>query len=446
MKNNSIITCILVVIATVAANAQNPIVPSGVYIADPSAHVWKDGKMYVYGSKDESPTYYCSWEYHVLSSSDLLNWDITKHTFASKGENDQVPFNNAELFAPDCQYKDGKYYLYFCSSNKEEGVATSDSPLGPFKNGKKMNLPHDGIDPCVFIDDDGQAYYIWGQFSAKMAKLKPNMIEIDSTTIHDGVVTEKDHFFHEGGYMIKRNGIYYFIYADVSRASRPSCLGYSTATSPFGPYTYRGVIIDDTFCDPSNWTNHGSLVEFKGQWYVFYHRATHNSFAMRKPCIEPVRFNPDGTIQEVEMTTQGASGPIDARKKMDAERACVLIGKTYIKASAPNNEVLTNIHDEDKVGYKYMDFGAGVDSIIVQVNPGVNGGQIHVALDYPWQIWRDGWDNNRISIDIPKRIEGNNSVVIRKKLGKKLSGIHALWLGFNGRGDDLFEVDWFQFK
>ena len=66
------------------------------------------------------------------------------------------------------------------------------------------------IDPCVFIDDDGQGYYIWGQFSAKIAKLKPNMMEIDSTTIKDNIVTEKEHYFHEGGYMVKRNGIYYY--------------------------------------------------------------------------------------------------------------------------------------------------------------------------------------------------------------------------------------------
>jgi beta-xylosidase len=438
MKNIFIIS-ILLAFVTVSLKAQNPIVPPGVYIADPSAHVWKDGNMYVYGSKDESTNYFCSREYHVLSSSDLINWKITRHTFSSKGDNDQVPFNDNLLYAPDCQYKDGMYYLYFCSDNWEEGVATSPSPVGPFKNGKKIELKQRGIDPCVFIDDNGQAYYIWGQFSAKVAKLKSNMMEIDSTTVHDGVLTEKDHFFHEGGYMIKRNGIYYFIYADISRANRPSCLGYSTATSPFGPFTYRGVIIDNNYCDPSNWTNHGSLVEFKGQWYVFYHRATHNNFAMRKPCIEPVYFNPDGTIKEVEMTTQGVAGPLDAKKKMDAERACLLSGNIYIKACAPDNELLVNIRNDDKAVYKYMDFGNGVDSVIIKVNPGWNGGRIRLALD---QIWHDDIG----IIDVPQRIETGGVITIRKKIEKPVKGIHTLWLHFQGSGNDLFEVDWFQFK
>jgi len=154
-------------------HAQNPIVPAGVYIADPSAHVWKDGKMYVYGSNDESTNYWCSYTHHVLSSSDLLKWDLTKDVFSSKGENDQVPYNDNLLFAPDCQYKDGTYYMYYCQpGNDAEGVATSKSPVGPFTNGKKIYTKGiNEIDPCVFIDDDGQAYYIWGQFTAKMAKL-----------------------------------------------------------------------------------------------------------------------------------------------------------------------------------------------------------------------------------------------------------------------------------
>lgn len=438
MKNIVFIS-ICLAFSAASPKAQNPIVPPGVYIADPSAHVWKDGKIYVYGSKDESTNYYCSWEYHVLSSSDMKNWEITRHAFSAKGDDDQVPFNDALLYAPDCQYKDGKYYLYFCTANWEEGVAVSDSPLGPFKNGKKIDLKYGGIDPCVFIDDDGQAYYIWGQFSAKVAKLKPNMTEIDSTTLRDGVVTEKDHYFHEGGYMIKRNGIYYFIYADISRANRPSCLGYATAASPFGPFTYRGVIIDDDHCDPSNWTNHGSLVEFKGQWYVFYHRSTHNNFAMRKPCVEPIYFNPDGTINEVEMTTQGASGALNPKQKTDAERACLLTGSVYVKACAPDNEMLVNIRNDDKATYKYFDFDADVDSIIINVKPGWNGGKIRLALDQHWH-------GDIGTIDIPPRTSTGGEVTIRRKIARPPKGIHSLWLHFIGSGDDMFEVDWFQFK
>ena len=109
---------------------QNPIVPAGVYLADPSAHVWHDGKLYVYGSLDESTEYYCSYKYHVLSTSDLLHWDMEENVFASRGENDEVLYSDKELYAPDCQFKNGMYYLYYCLPDRKaaEGVATSKFP------------------------------------------------------------------------------------------------------------------------------------------------------------------------------------------------------------------------------------------------------------------------------------------------------------------------------
>jgi len=332
------------------------------------------------------------------------------------------------------------YFLYYClaSSVNTEGVATSPSPAGPFLNGRVIDLGGiNQIDPCVFMDDDGQAYYIWGQFSAKMAKLKPNMVEIDKSTIRDGVVTEKDHFFHEGGYMVKRNGIYYFVYAHMGRAGMPTCIGYSTSRSPMGPFKYGGVIIDNDHCDPGNWNNHGSIVEFKGKWYVLYHRATHNSVAMRKACIEPITFNSDGSINEVEMTTQGAAGPLNALNRMDAERACLMFGNVRIQSCARDNEELACIRNNDRAGYKYLDFGEGVDSFSVRLAPGRNGGRIDIALDNQWGL-SPGY------IDVPGGGNGTSWVTLTGKISP-VNGIHAIWLRFEGKGEDLYNLDWFQF-
>ena len=115
-------------------------------MADPSAHVWKDGKLYVYGSHDENPGWYCSRVHDVLSTSDLIHWDISKDIFSSTGQNDQVPYSDDFLHAPDCQYKNGIYYLYYCLASPvhTEGVATSASPVGPFINGQALDLA--GID------------------------------------------------------------------------------------------------------------------------------------------------------------------------------------------------------------------------------------------------------------------------------------------------------------
>jgi arabinoxylan arabinofuranohydrolase len=83
IKNLIIIFFFLFALETLA---QNPIVPPGVYIADPSAHVWDDGKLYVHGSLDESTNYYCSWRHHVLYTDNLKNWKIVENVFSSKGK------------------------------------------------------------------------------------------------------------------------------------------------------------------------------------------------------------------------------------------------------------------------------------------------------------------------------------------------------------------------
>lgn len=444
MKNKQLISSGFIVLIFLIASyaiAQNPIVPPGVYIADPSAHEWNDGKMYVYGSRDESPDYYCSWSHHVLSSSDLKTWIIHENAFASKGPGDQVSYSDDILYAPDCNFRDGKYYLYYCLANNTntEGVAISSSPSGPFTNGKAIYLNGiNQIDPCVFIDDDGQGYYIWGQFTAKMAKLKPNMTEIDTSTITDNVVTEKEHFFHEGGYMVKRNGIYYFVYAHMGRAGRPTCIGYATSKSPMGPFKYGGVIIDNDHCDPGCWNNHGSIAEFNGKWYVFYHRSTHNSATMRKACVEPISFNEDGSINEVEMTTQGASGPLNALNTMDAERACLLYGNVRIQAFTSDNEELTGIRNYDKAAYKYIDFGEGVTSLTARVAPGTKPGKIDIALG-------DSWGKSIGTLDIPGNGDSKTWTTLTCKV-KNPKGVNAVWLRFYGDGEDLFRLDWFKFE
>ena len=436
-KVRLLIIFILVVIENIFG--QNPIVPAGVYFADPSARVWSDGKLYVYGSKDESPNYYCSYNYDVLSTNDLMKWTNTSNVFTSKGNGDQVNYSDGFLYAPDCQYKNGKYYLYYCMSDKRaaEGVATSTSPTGPFKNGVKMkNAGVEEIDPAVFIDDDGQAYYIWGQFSAKIAKLKPDMQSIDSTSIVKNLLTEKEHHFHEGSFMTKRNGIYYMVYADMSRANRPTCLGYATSKSPLGPFTYRGVIIDNDNCDPANWNNHGSIVEYKGQWYVFYHRTTNGSVSMRKACVEPIYFNADGTIDEVEMTTQGAAPPLSPFDKIEAERACLLNGSVRVELFESGNEKLTSIKNSDNVAYKYFDFKEGANAVDMRIKVNKEGTVI-VRLDQPW--------GPIVGISSIKGKEGDNWQDINFKI-KEVKGVHAVWLGFYGNNESTFELDWFIFK
>lgn len=158
----------------------NPISPPGLYIADPEVRQMPDGRVYLYGSRDEPGNAWCSHSYHVLSTSDLVHWEVEQFSFATQGIGKQTDYTDRVLYAPDCIYHEGKYYLYYClagSEEDDEGVAVATSPYGPFKNGTVIKGAM-GIDPSVFIDDDGQAYLFWGQAHARGAKLSKDMLPL----------------------------------------------------------------------------------------------------------------------------------------------------------------------------------------------------------------------------------------------------------------------------
>lgn len=372
-------------------NSRNPILPVSHHVPDSEAHVMPDGRLYIYGSYDNREDVYCSEEYHVVSTPDMENWTI--HDVSLKGS--EVPwFNNPDapkypgidwshptpfiqkmladqshsqekeafekqdqgpkpalLFAPDAIYKDGKYYLYFCMADDSEGVAVSDRPQGPFSDLKQ--LPCGGIDPAIFIDDDGQAYYYWGQLFSHGVPLNPDMISFDESKIVHDLVTEEKHFFHEGSSMRKIGDTYYYVYADMERG-KPTALGYSTSKSPMGPFTYQGIIIDNDGCDPASWNNHGSIECVNGQWYVFYHRCSRGSQLHRRLCIEPITINPDGTIDEVKMTSQGPGPAFAPGEKIMGYQACTVSGCVYIDVDNEYGEKLAHIQAGDEAVFRYV--------------------------------------------------------------------------------------------
>lgn len=369
----------------------NPILPVQHFVPDVEARQWRDGRIYLYGSYDISGrTSYCSWQYRVFSSSDLLNWTDHGESFRTAPPNPSVTWTHATLYAPDCIYHNGRYYLFFCNEGNREGMAQSPSPTGPFTQAIPIDGANkDAIDPAVLVDDDDQVYLYWGQFHLRAAKLRPDLGAIQPETLNRNLLNEAEHGFHEGASIRKRNGIYYLVYADISRG-KPTCLAYAISNSPLGPFTKRGILIDNAGCDPETWNNHGSIAEFNGKWYLFYHRSSQGSKFNRRVCIEPIHFNPDGTIDEVEMTTQGISGPLPATQPIEAWRACLLNGTVHTTADGPTErdpttrERLTQIHRDDWAAYKYLNFDAQlVHTFHARAASLAYGGQIEIHLDTP---------------------------------------------------------------
>ena len=293
----------------------NPFI-THMYAADPSARVWEDGRLYVYASHDIDPPRGCDLmdKYHVFSTDDMVNWtdhgQIVEAADVPWGKKPSLAGGATFMWAPDCVYKNGKYYFYFPHPNDDPwndnwkiGIAVSDRPASGF-----VVLDHwlEGlgddtfamIDPCVFVDDDGQAYFYYGGGSrCAGAKLKDNMIELaEPLTSMEGLID-----FHEAAWVFKRNGMYYFTYSDNYSENRKGLnrLRYAVSNKPLGPWTYKGIYLNPTSCD----TSHGSVVEYKGQWYAFYHNSDLSGQGnLRSVCVDKLFFNENGTIQMVQQT------------------------------------------------------------------------------------------------------------------------------------------------
>jgi beta-xylosidase len=309
-----------------------------IYTADPSAHVF-NGKIYIYPSHDietenainDNGDHFAMADYHVLSMDNIAA-NAVDHGVALSV--DDVPWASKQMWAPDAAHKDGTYYFYFPARDKEGifriGAASSTSPTGPFKAESNYIQGTFSIDPAVFEDDDGSYYLyfggLWGgqlqnwydgQFNvedkypdndapalpAKIAKLSTNMIELDEEVKdvilideHGESITVGDNNrrFFEGPWVHKYNGVYYFSYSTGDTHK----IAYATGNSPYGPFTYQGVILNPVL----GWTNHHSITLYEGKWYLFYHDSSLSKGKTHLRCVKMVELVHDenGFIKTID--------------------------------------------------------------------------------------------------------------------------------------------------
>lgn len=278
-----------------------------IYTADPSAHVF-NGKIYIYPSHDiesgipenDNGDHFNMQDYHVFSM-DSIDGEVTDHGVALHVKD--IPWAGRQLWAPDAAYNDGKYYLYFPLKDQNDifriGVAVSDKPEGPFIPEANPIKGSHSIDPAVLQDDDGKYFIyfggLWGgqlqryrsnkaiecgaepaddedALCAKVALLGDGMLEFAEEP-KDIVILDEDgkplkagdhdRRYFEGPWMHKYKGKYYFSYSTGNTHK----LCYAVGDSPYGPFTYKGVILTPVV----GWTTHHSICQFQGKWYLFYH-------------------------------------------------------------------------------------------------------------------------------------------------------------------------------
>ncbi len=296
----------------------NPIIRDK-FTADPAPLVY-DGRLYLYVGHDEfyegqdsasGGKEFNITEWLCYSTDDMKNW--TDHGAVLSPAD--FKWAVGEAWASQVVEKDGKFYYYTTVQGGEPyvgkavGVAVGDSPVGPFVDaiGKPLvsdDMTDNGkrgwwndIDPTVLIDGD-EAWLCWGNGTCFLAKLKPNMIELDG----DIKVVDVPNYV-EGPWLHKRNGIYYLTYASFGNGSET--ISYATAPSMEGPWTPQGELTGNA---ENSFTIHPGIVEFKGQPYLFYHNATleldghKGAIGRRSVCVDSLSYNEDGTMNHVTQT------------------------------------------------------------------------------------------------------------------------------------------------
>lgn len=308
-----------------------------IYTADPSAHVF-EGKLYIYPSHDldhsepsnDNGDQYKMEDYHILSMDDITAPCIDNGEALHMKD---VPWVSKQMWAPDAAYKNGTYYLFFPARDKDGifriGVATSQSPTGPFQAEPDYIPGSYSIDPAVFADDNGRAYIyfggLWGGQLEKwqtgsfvldaqgpkedepalgpiVAELSDDLLSFQSSPKEIKIVDEngnpltagdEERRYFEGPWMHKYNGTYYLSYSTGST----HYLVYATSKDPQGPFTYQGRILEPVI----GWTTHHSIVEYHDKWYLFYHDCSLSDGVNHKRCVKftELQYNEDGTIKTI---------------------------------------------------------------------------------------------------------------------------------------------------
>ncbi len=455
--------------------AVNPYMPSWEYVPDGEPHVFGD-RVYVYGSHDKfNGDVYCMLDYVCYSApvDDLSNWRYEGVIYRK----DQEPENadrQGNLYAPDVTVgPDGRYYLYYVISSRGiVSVAVCDEPAGKYefyghvhdKDGVRLGeRPQDEpqFDPGVLTEGDKTYLYTGfcavgdkSRHGAMATVLGPDMLTIveEPTFIVPGEAyshgTEfEGHAFFEAPSIRKKDGKYWFIY------STQVCheLGYAISDKPTEGFHYQGVLVSNGDFHIDSYkpaekpmyycaNNHGSMVQVKDSWYIFYHRHTNGTNYSRQGCFEKLKEKEDGTFYQAEITSCCSLAPLKGEGTYPTYIVCNLFTDTE-QAFVPwsgwmddrfpkvtqegrdgdeNYGYIANMRDSATAGFKYFDC-KGIKKVKI-CTKGYATGKLELKTSWDGEAlgsipigYANEWHETEGDITIP-------------------DGVNALYFTFRGNG------------
>lgn len=453
--------CLLVLLFVLIhsiCHAENPIL-SQRYTADPVG-LEVEGRLYLWTSHDiDGQKRYSMNDITCVSTVDLQNW-------IDHGEVFKVPEDAGwakDAWAPTVVKRNDTFFLYTGDANRSIGVASSSSPTGPFKDAKgapviSRETPNGNVpwcfDPTVFIDDDGQAYCVFGggpmkpkedgtlRKNARIIKLGDDMISTEGRAI-----TIDAPGFYEGGYLHARtvNGVkkYYFSYFSNTPAGMD--IAYMISDNLMDGWEYKGVVLNQP---PENYNNsHASIFPFKDKWYLAYHTRKIgkdrgiDALRQRSVCVDELFYNEDGTIKPVVPTSTGPAqlASVNPYVRQEAE---MMAAQSYLLPGIEVENIgkvraVTKIDDGDWIKIAGVDFADGATKFEAIAATPQSGGAIEVRLDA-----EDGPLLGTCSIKATGAWDQwkPHSCQITGAKGK-----HDLYLKFTGETGDLFNLDAWMF-
>jgi hypothetical protein len=463
--------------------------------ADPYALVY-NGRVYIYMSSDEfefddsgnivENRFKNLNRVFVVSSSDMVNW--TDHgTIPVAGLNnindgDGIAKWAEYSWAPAAAHKvingKDKFFLYFGNSGNGIGVLTADSPIGPWEDplGKALvtsdTVGVHGVvwlfDPAVLVDDDGKGYLYFGggvpgdgnptdeqianPKTTRVIKLADDMIH----TVGDAELIDAPYMFEDSG-IHKHNGKYYYSYC--ANFSTRKCIdappqgeiAYMMSDNPMGPFVYVAPILKNPeYFFHVGGNNHHAIFEFNNQWYMTYHAQTVSKAVTgegkgyRSIHINKLEYFEDGLIKNVNADMKGISqlANLNPYIRTEAETIAWNSGisvKGYeALGGAVNNHYVTGIDNGDWIAVANADFGEKGATLFEANIAADAGGKIEIHLDSP--------DGEVIGTLDVKAANWDQMWRVMSTKVSNVKGIHNIFFMFLGNGNNLFDIDYWQFK